>query len=616
MMADRIQILPEHVANQIAAGEVVQRPASVVKELLENAIDSGASSIELIVRDGGKTLVQIVDDGCGMSPADAHMSFERHATSKIRKATDLFDLHTKGFRGEALASIAAIAQVEMATRTAEAELGTRIKIAGGKLQATEEAVTPAGTSVQVKNLFFNIPARRNFLKSDKVELRHVLDEFHRVALAHPGIRFKMMHNEQELFNLPDSPLRKRLAYLFGDRMNSRLVPVREETQIAAIGGFVCKPEFAKKSRGEQFFFVNNRFIKNSYLHHAVMTAFEGLLKADTYPGYFLFLEVPPESIDINIHPSKTEIKFEDEQSLYAILRAAIKHSLGQFNIHPVLDFEKDQNLETPYAYRNKEAEIPKVTVDKGFNPFAAESGGNIKYSKSKGSAAQWEALYEGLNTSDRPGREVPGWTVESEEKTMDLFEDETEASLAEGSSFQVGRKYILTRVKSGLLVIDQHRAHQRVLYEGFLENITSAKPPSQTLLFPLKLSFSRAETSILETIREPLEGMGFQFGDEMEGGIEVRALPFLIKEQEVPELLDSLIAQWQQHEDTSAFSQGDRIAKSLCQALAIKPGVLLDNVSRMALINDLFGCKESALSPFNKRIHTTLPVEELENKLK
>ncbi|WP_445382635.1 DNA mismatch repair endonuclease MutL [Robiginitalea sp. IMCC43444] len=616
MMADSIQILPEHVANQIAAGEVVQRPASVVKELLENAIDAGASSIELIIRDGGKTLVHIADDGCGMSPADARMSFERHATSKIRKATDLFDLHTKGFRGEALASIAAIAQVEMTTRTAEAETGIRLKIAGGKQLSEEEAVAPAGTSIQVKNLFFNIPARRNFLKSDRVELRHVLDEFHRVALAHPGIRFKMLHNDQELFNLPDSPLRKRLGYLFGDRMNSRLVPVREETQIAAIGGFVCKPEFAKKSRGEQFFFVNNRFIKSSYLHHAVMAAYEGLLKTDTYPGYFIFLDVPPESIDINIHPSKTEIKFEDEQSLYAILRAAIKHSLGQFNIHPVLDFEKDQNLETPYAYRNKGAEIPQITVDKSFNPFAGETGGVKKYTKARASASHWEALYEGLNTAEQTGKDSSEWVVESEERPRDLFEETADSSTSESSSFQLGRKYILTRVKSGLLLIDQHRAHQRVLYEGFLENITSAKPASQVLLFPLKLSFSPAEMSILKTIRGPLEGMGFQFGEDMDAEFEVRALPFLIKEQEVPELLDSLIAQWQKNEDTAAFSQGDRIAKSLCQALAIKPGVVLDQVSQMALINDLFGCKESALSPFNKRIHTTLSMEELENKLK
>ena len=368
-MADIIQLLPDHVANQIAAGEVVQRPASVVKELLENAIDAGATAVKLIIKESGKTLIQVVDDGIGMSATDARLSFERHATSKIKSAQDLFHLNTKGFRGEALASIAAIAHVEMQTRQASDELGSFIKIEGSKIISQDVVAGPKGTSIAVKNLFFNIPARRNFLKSNQVELRHITDEFHRVALAHPKVSFHFYNNGSEIFNLVSASYRKRIVNIFGSRSNEKLVPVEEETQVVKISGFICKPEYAKKTRGEQFFFVNSRFIKSPYLYHAVVNAFEGIIKPDTHPGYFLYLEVDPSSIDINIHPTKTEIKFDDEQTLYAILRSTIKHSLGQFNIAPVLDFDKDQNLETPYAYKNRSAPLPKVAVDARFNPL-------------------------------------------------------------------------------------------------------------------------------------------------------------------------------------------------------------------------------------------------------
>ena len=330
MAASIIQLLPDHVANQIAAGEVVQRPASVVKELLENAVDARASDIKLIVKEAGKTLVQVIDNGSGMNTTDARLCFERHATSKIRQAEDLFDLHTKGFRGEALASIAAIAHVEMKTKQNQEELGVHIVIEGSKLVTQEVAVLPEGTSFSVKNLFFNIPARRNFLKSETVEFRHVIDEFQRVAMAHPSISFTLIHNGSEMYNLPSSNYRQRIVNIFGGKTNEKLVPVAEDTEMIQISGFVGKPEFAKKSRGEQFFFVNNRFIKSAYLHHAIMNAYEGLLKEGNQPSYFLYLKVPPHTIDINIHPTKTEIKFDDEQSLYAILRSAIKHSLDQF----------------------------------------------------------------------------------------------------------------------------------------------------------------------------------------------------------------------------------------------------------------------------------------------
>lgn len=622
-MTERIKLLPEHVANQIAAGEVVQRPASVVKELLENAVDAGASRIQLIVKDGGKALVQVVDDGCGMSPADALLSFRRHATSKISEASDLFRLHTKGFRGEALASIAAIAQVEMQTREEAAELATRIRIAGDTIQSREEAVAPAGTSVSVKNLFFNIPARRNFLKSEKVEYRHVLEEFQRVALAHPGVAFSMVHNDSEVHQLPESNLRQRIVHLFGSRMNTRLVPVREETQLAVIDGFICKPEFAKKSRGEQYFFVNDRFIRSSYLHHAILTAFEGLLKPDTYPGYFLYLQVPAGAIDINIHPTKTEVKFEDEQSLYAILRSAVKHSLGQFSISPVLDFERDPNLETPYAYQRKDAAVPKVSVDQSFNPFAEEppmgfSQQAARYSQPaarREKASGWEVLYDGLDPEEVSGESREGWTVASGEADGGLFREGDPALPEQAGVFQVGRKYLLSHIKSGLLLIDQHRAHQRVIYERFLHSTTQREPATQALLFPLKPSLGPSGVHILEGLKEPLEAMGFGFGRTGEDYVEITGLPVGVPESEAESILDGIVSDWQRHEEGVHFSQSDRIAKALARSLAVRRGTALEQQEQLGLVNDLFGCKEPGMSPFGKPTYVTLSMEELEKKL-
>jgi DNA mismatch repair protein MutL len=614
-MAECIELLPEHVANQIAAGEVVQRPASVVKELLENAIDAGAGQIQLIVKEGGKTLIQVVDDGVGIDPEDVRKSIQRHATSKIRKAEDLFHLHTKGFRGEALASIAAIAQMEMVTRVQENPLGTRLHVAGGKDIMVEEAVTPVGTSISVKNLFYNIPARRNFLKSSKVEFRHVLEEFQRVALGHPDISFQLFHNDSELFQVPVSNLRKRIVHLFGSRMKSRLVPVSEDTQVVEISGFIIKPEFAKKSRGEQYFFVNDRFIKSPYLHHAVLNAYEGLLKQDTLPGYFIFLKVPPESIDINIHPTKTEIKFVDEQTLYAILRSAIKHSLGQFNIRPVLDFESDQNLETPYDYKDRDAAVPRVSVDRTFNPFREDAGrGNTAQAFKKASAKGWEAMYEGLQEVGGGVREDRTWSVESSADGEHLFETDTLEDLTEVLSFQIDRKYILTRVRSGLLLIDQNRAHQRVLYEQFLQSLSVSNPSSQALLFPVELEFSPGAMQMLRDMQDALRAIGFEC-HLAESSIEIHSLPALIPAAKVPQVFDELLSQWQRHEGEVQYSEGDRLARLLSRSLAIRPGSILDASSRQGLINDLFACKEPALSPFNKKIHITLPVEELEKKL-
>lgn len=612
-MADIIQLLPDHVANQIAAGEVVQRPASVVKELLENSIDAEATVIKLVVKDGGRTLVQVIDNGIGMSNTDARLSFERHATSKITCAEDIFKLDTKGFRGEALASIAAIAHVDLLSRKESEELGTEIKIEGSKVLAQEVVTTPKGTSVAVKNLFFNIPARRNFLKSNQVELRHITDEFHRVALAHPSVEFHFYHNNNELFNLPPSSYRKRLVGIFGGKTNEKLVPVKEETPVVNISGFIFKPEYAKKSRGEQFFFVNNRFIKSPYLHHAVVNAFEGLLRPDTFPGYILYLEVDPASIDINIHPTKTEIKFDDEHTLYAILRAAVKHSLGQFNIAPVLDFEHNQNLETPYDFRKKQANIPSVKVDINYNPFLEEKQ-SFRGQGSARQAGNWEGLYVGHESKIGEKDAFSSVQFESEANTNTIFETLKSDTVPGVNCFQLRRKYIITSIKSGLLTIHQSRAHQRVLYEKFLRTITLKEAISQQLLFPLILSFSKSEMTLIKNLKEQLEVFGFVFDKLEEDRLQISGVPFLVPESEVGIVLDQLLADLQEFNNSDTFSPTDMLARTMSKSLAVKTGTLLDHASQNNLVNDLFACKEPKLSPFNKPTYITIAENEIDKK--
>ena len=614
-MGDIIQLLPDHVANQIAAGEVVQRPASVVKELLENAIDADATTIKLIVKEGGKTLIQIVDDGLGMSVTDARLSFERHATSKINCAEDLFHLDTKGFRGEALASIAAIAHVEMNTRPEGDEVGTLLKIEGSKVLSQEVTVTPKGTSVSVKNLFFNIPARRKFLKSDQVELRHITDEFHRVALAHPSVHFYFYNNSSELFNLPSANLKKRVVNIFGIKTKEKLVPVEEETQVVKISGFICKPEFAKKSRGEQFFFVNNRFIKSPYLHHAVMASFEGLLRPDTSPGYYLYLEVDPSSIDINIHPTKTEIKFDDEHTLYAMLKSTIKHSLGQFNVSPVLDFDKDQNLDTPYVLSNIQAKQPGITIDPGYNPFK-ESGfeNSTKKSFTRRPPGDWESMYVGLESKVGKGEGFSAVHFESDTITGSIFEEQQESDFIGATTFQLRRKYIVTTIKSGMLIIDQGRAHQRVLYEKFLKSITVKETLSQQLLFPISLIFSKTELAVLKEIKGSLTSLGFAFGPFTLDEIQITGIPQLINESEIAIILDQLISDYQMEISENGFTQSEVLSKGLCKSLAVKTGEILDYESQQALVNALFACKETNRSPFNKLIYVTITERDIDNK--
>lgn len=622
-MTDIIQLLPDHVANQIAAGEVVQRPASVVKELLENAIDAGATEIKLIIKDAGKTLVHVIDNGKGMSVTDARLSFERHATSKIQSAEDLFQLNTKGFRGEALASIAAIAHVELKTKRPDDELGTAIEIEGSTVKSQEVSVTPTGTSVAVKNLFFNIPARRNFLKSDAVELRHITDEFHRVALAHPTIAFMFYHNGSELFNVPQENYRQRVVHVFGNKTNEKLVPVEEDTEVLKISGFVGKPEYSKKTRSEQFFFVNQRFIKSPYLNHAISAAFEGLMKPGYHPSYFLNLTVDPKTIDINIHPTKTEIKFDDEHTLYAILRAAVKHSLGQFNIAPILDFEQQSQFNTPYSYKDKATTVPTIEVDRSFNPFADEIASPAKSSSSSSSsgqthfkkspAASWESLYVGLeskeNTSTNDFSQV---SFESDTKTASMFSDD--AVETNKATFQLQQKYIVSTLKSGMLIIDQNKAHQRILYENFLKHVTIKEATSQQLLFPIELHFTPSECKIIDNLKTDLEHTGFAFSELSEKQITITGVPVGVPESEVSIILEQLISDVENDVPDTSFSAADLLAKSMAKSLAIKNGQHLNHTEQEHLVNSLFACKEPNMSPTNQPTFITMSTNDIEKK--
>ena len=593
-MTDIISLLPDHVANQIAAGEVIQRPASVVKELMENAIDAQATEIQLLINGAGKTMIQVIDNGMGMSPTDVRLAFERHATSKIKSADDLFSITSKGFRGEALASIAAIGQVEVHTKRADDEMATCLKISGSKVEDQEVSVAPTGTSIAVKNLFYNVPARRNFLKSDKVELRHIIDEFHRVALTHPEVKFTFMQNGSELFDLPAVNFRKRIANIFGNKIEEKLIPVEEMTTVAGIEGFIIKPEFAKKSRGQQFFFVNKRFIKSPFLHHAVSSAFQGLLRDQFHPGYFVYMQIDPKNIDINIHPTKTEIKFEDERNLYAIIKSMVKHSLGMFQAAPVLDFERDPSLDTPYNFQqNPPSNIPSIEVDSRFNPFKDSEKGIPKASKSS-----WESLYSGLEMpNDKSADEELKLPIEQAPKV-----------------FQLLRKFIVTTTRSGLLVIDQQRAHQRVLYEKFLTSITKLDMVSQQLVFPKEVELTPQQIALFGELEANLNAMGFVV-KQKDNHLHITGIPAICNDKQLGQLFEDVFSPPDDHEQVASFSQADYMAKILSKSLSIKGNLTLSVQEQQALVDDLFACKDTLTSPFNRKIFITLDKEELDKKL-
>lgn len=588
-MADIIALLPDHVANQIAAGEVIQRPASAVKELIENSVDSGATDIKLVVKDAGKSLIQVIDNGKGMSATDLRMAFERHATSKIRLAEDLFQLNTKGFRGEALASIAAIAHVEAHSRQEGAEVASCIRIEGTTVVNQEVSVAPKGTSIAIKNLFFNIPARRNFLKTDNVELRHIIDEFQRVSLAHPDLSFSLTHNGSELFDLPKANLKRRLSQVMGPKFAEKIVAIEEETPLVQVKGYLVKPEYAKKSRGQQFFFVNQRFVKSPFLNHAISAAYEGLIREGYQAGYFIFLQVNPEKIDINIHPTKTEVKFEDEQSLYAILRSAAKHSLGMFQVSPSLDFERDPNLDPSYSTTQSVPTIPSIEVDASFNPFQ-EKAVQIPTKEAK-----WESLYAGLQEEGETNQQLE----------MSVPQESTKV-------FQLFQKYIVSSLRSGLLVIDQKRAHQRILYEHYLSQLTGQKSPSQQLLFPYKKELSATEKVMFLQHQDTITSLGFEM-EHNDSELLIKGIPTTCSENQIEEVISVLL----QLDDQSieSYSPSDLMAKIMARTLCINYGKELGIAEQERVINDLFACKETQLSPFNKQIFVTLEKDELEKKL-
>lgn len=609
-MSDIIRLLPDHVANQIAAGEVIQRPASAVKELMENAIDAKATVIKLLVKEAGRTLVQVIDNGMGMSATDARLAFERHATSKIQKAEDLFQLQTKGFRGEALASIAAIAHIELQTKRPNDDLGTSLYIEGSKITHQEPCVCPTGTSIAMKNLFFNIPARRNFLKSDTVEFRHILDEFQRVALAHPNIHFYLYNNGNELFNLPATHLRQRIVHLFGNKTDEKLVPlISEDTPLVRISGFIVKPAFLAKTKSMQFLMVNNRFVKSQYLNHAVASAYEGLILSEQKPEFFISLEVNPASIDINIHPTKTEIKFEDEHSIYALLKSAVKHSLGQFNIAPTLDFSKDPTFDLPYQYKDKEPTFPRIQVDPNFNPFKESFGGsstqnNGSYPSFTKKTTSWESLYTGIAASIRTSANE-GQSFESA-----LFEDE-QAKPQGKKIVALAKKYLITTFGGELIIINSSRAHQRVLFERFMKSLHTTNSASQQLMFPYELPFPPDDLAVLSELRELLEQIGFMLSIEADK-IVVSGIPLHLADAEIPSIFTELIQQHLEALPTEPEMYKEALAKNLAKSLAVKTGQGLSEEEQETLVKHLFSCEEILISPFGKRIYYNLSVEDIE----
>lgn len=621
-MSDIIQLLPDSVANQIAAGEVVQRPASAVKELIENAIDAGADKIKLLVKDAGKTLIQVIDNGCGMSVTDARVCFERHATSKIRKAEDLFAIRTMGFRGEAMASIAAIAQVELKTKRVEDELGTVVQIEGSKVTNQFPEALSNGTSISIKNLFYNIPARRNFLKSNSVEMRHVIEEFQRIALAHPNIFFSLHSDNNELFHLSAGPLKQRIVHLFGNNYNQKLVPVEEETTIININGFVGKPEYAKKTRGEQFFFVNKRFIRDPYLHHAIMNAYEEILQAETFPLYVLFIDIDPAKIDINVHPTKTEIKYEDDKSIYAILRSAVKRSLGRYNITPSLDFDQETSFSDLISSKPlEEIQAPTITFNPNFNPFEIDEDGNaIKQYKSGGNYAlgierkigmpeNWDTLYQ-ITEQEEEDIQIP---LIPEENTVD--ETITTLSDSRKTFFQIHNRYIVSQIHSGLILIDQQAAHERILFEQYKTHLDDNKGSSQQSLFPSTIELSSADFELMSDLLPELQSLGFQLRPFGKTTYVIEGIPAdLGNNVNETRVVEQLLEDFKNNKAELKIDKRDNLARSLAKSSAIKTGTSLDNESMSDLIDRLFACESPNVSIHGKPTIITITLQELMDK--
>ncbi len=618
-MADIIQLLPDSIANQIAAGEVIQRPASVVKELLENSIDAGSTQIKLIIKDAGKALIQVIDNGCGMSETDARMCFERHATSKIRAAKDLFEIRTMGFRGEAMASIAAIAQVEMKTRKHNEDLGIRLTIEGSEIKSQEACQCNAGTSLSIKNLFYNVPARRNFLKTTTVEMRHIIDEFQRVALAHPDIFFSLHHNNSEIFHLPISNTRQRIVNVFGQNSNKKLVPVSEETDALKLNGFVGKPEFAKKTRGEQFFFVNNRFIKSGYLNHAIMGAYEDMLPKDTYPLYIIFIEIDPARIDINVHPTKQEIKFDDERLVYNYLKVSVRHALGQHSITPTLDFDQEQALT---GYRPHQQRLEQNDTVSYTQPSKMNQSQQYETIPSKGNNSpldssnlkNWKKAYEGLDEFDveSDGNDGQAITIESGFSGENQLDDSKQSFSKEAKPlFQIHSTYIVSHIKSGYILVDQQAAHERILFERYSTLLNEKQPQTQKELFPKNITLTSADTELLKGLLPQINLLGFDIQEFGKDTFVIHGVPTDMKQgQDEQKVIEKLLEQYKLNQDLNLNIQ-ENIARSMARSSAIKKGQSLTQEEMRELVDKLFACEMPFTSPNGKKCFITFELEEL-----
>ena len=603
-----IKLLPDHIANQIAAGEVIQRPASVVKEMMENAIDAGADKIQVYIKDAGKTLIQIVDNGFGMTPEDAVFCFERHATSKVSKADDLFDLKTKGFRGEALASVAAIAHVSLKTKKESDKTGYNVVIEGSKIIRKEECVCSVGTSFEVKNLFYNVPARRNFLKSDNVEFNHILDEFERIAFAHPELSFLLKHNDQEIYNLHAGVLRKRIVDVLGKSSNDKLVPLDESTDIVQLTGYIGKPEFSKKTRGEQFFFVNDRFFKDAYFNNAVNKAFEGMIPAKTFPSYFIYLKVDPSKIDVNVHPTKTEIKFEEDRFIYSILLSSIRQALGKYNISPTLDFDRETSFDLPASMKNQPAVEPVVAFNPEYNPFQTTSrttsnAVNTSQTFTKAIRA------EGFGSNEVQPEDWQQFYKIEEETIGEIQQLELDDESNFKGNFLVKGKLLLTNCKSGLLVIHSERAQERIIYDEMMTQFISKPISAQKLLFPFTRDCSASEIREWKSNVQLLERLGFEstFNDNQ---LEIHSVPGIVQEDAIHDCLNMLF-------ENISFKEIDKgeIAHELIRSVAVATSrskkIVNDKLIVENLIDQLFGCTEHTYSPSGKRIINTISMEEI-----
>lgn len=592
-MAGIIHLLGDAVANQIAAGEVIQRPASVVKELMENAVDAGATSINVLIKDAGKTLIQVSDNGKGMSDEDAVRSFERHATSKIKGAEDLFAIQTMGFRGEALASIAAVAEVNMKTRRESDELGTRVRIAGSKTESVEPVQTPVGTSFLVRNLFFNIPARRKFLKSDHTELRHIISEFSHLALTHTEISFTLVHNETEILQLLPCNLRKRITGVFGKATNAYLLPIETETSIIKISGFIGKPEHARKTYGEQFFFVNNRFIKHPYFHKAVMMGYDQILASDHIPSYFIFLDTDPSKIDVNIHPSKTEVKFEDERSIWQILLSGVKESIGRNMLSPSLDFSIEGVIDIPVLSSDVEIKTPSIDTNPAYNPFEGEDS----YKRGKQARPYQDGRFE-------------GWEQ--------MFDPSTSAGMPAGKHLQIKNKYILSPVKSGLMVIDQRRAHERIIYEKMIQAMEQHLPLAQQSLFPETVKLNASDYQVCMDMMEDLEHWGFDIRDFGKQSVVIHGMPsdIRVSGKGAVETLEMMIEQFKVLKGEVDLGIPEKIARSAAKSSAISYGQQLSELEMQELTDQLFACANPNYTPSGKLIVRIMDVDELDKQFK